>query len=111
MVAVVRSHYHGFVDRINIFCTRSSSVKSNRMFTERNVPEVMIVGGMDHEWTGETILRRQVAVMVLVPEMSNNMKCFREKQTKKPALRRGEAVMDFSEDMVTSWLVADFKSI
>ena len=50
-------------------------------------------------------------MMVLASEMSNNMKCFRKKQAKKPALRREEAVTDFSEDMVTSWMVADFKSI
>ena len=90
MVAGIGSHHHKFVDRIYI-------LKSNIMFTERNVPELTIVE--------QSALRRQVAVMVLVPQKSNCMKGLKEEQAKKPAL--GRAVTDFIEDMVTSWMVAN----
>ena len=43
MVAGVGSHCHRFVYGIHILYTHSGLKKSNRMFTERNVPEFMIV--------------------------------------------------------------------
>ena len=67
------------------------------MFIERNVPELMIV-----EWTRKSALRRQVTVMVLVPEMSNTMKRFKKEQPERCKLGRGVEVMDFIEGIVTS---------
>ena len=48
-----------------------------------------------------------MAVMVLVPQICNIMKRIKEERTEKPALRRGVAVTDFFEDMVTSWMVTN----
>ena len=58
------------------------------------------------ELTGNSALGRQVAVTVLVQGIFNSMKLFNEKQAENSALGRGVAVMDFIEDMVTSWIVA-----
>ena len=44
-----------------------------------------------------------MAVMVLVPQMSNSMDRFKEEQTEKSALVKGVTVTDFVKDMVTTF--------
>ena len=53
MVSEVGSHCHGFIDRIHILCTCFGLEKSNRMFSERVMSELTIVGTDRKVYSGD----------------------------------------------------------